>query len=74
MPIVNILPYLGGTVICATGLVYFLFIDNEHEHNERPDLYVTKSKPFPWKCHDCGLFEQACWDECLGREGKAHGH
>jgi hypothetical protein len=37
--------------------------DHEHPHNGLPYQHI-RSKPYPWICSDCNLFDGACWDEC----------
>ena len=35
-------------------------------HTETPEYSHLKirSKPYPWSCTDCNLFEPACWRAC----------
>lgn len=57
-----------GAISFATLATIFILATEKHKHNERPDLYKFRSKPYHWSCNDCSLFEQDCWDECKGRK------
>jgi hypothetical protein len=54
-----------GMVVLSTlfGLYNIAAHDHEHPHNGLPYQHI-RSKPYPWICSDCNLFDGACWDEC----------
>ena len=36
-----------------------------HEHDVPEYTHMKiRSKPFPWSCPNCELFESKCWAEC----------
>jgi len=58
----------------STAVGLFNFIAHEHEEEPIRGLPYQKirTKPYPWSCSDCNLFDIPCWDECKGRNhGKA---
>ena len=55
--------FIAGVAFCGVMTAYILATD-EHVHPERPDLHKFSTKPYPWTCYDCNLFDKACWDEC----------
>jgi hypothetical protein len=36
--------------------------------NETPHYLRRRTKPFPWFCYDCGLFELECKEKCMEEE------
>ena len=37
---------------------------HDHAHGPVPEYMKIRTKPFPWECDDCALFDQKCWDAC----------
>uniref|UniRef100_A0A6U3QIP8 Cytochrome c oxidase subunit n=2 Tax=Ditylum brightwellii TaxID=49249 RepID=A0A6U3QIP8_9STRA len=39
----------------------------EHDHRKpgpEPDYMQIRTKPFPWECENCALFDLGCWKQC----------
>ena len=45
--------------------------DHAPNPDEAPSYMRIRTKPFPWDCPDCGLFEGPCHKKC--QEAKAAG-
>ncbi|KAJ1428061.1 hypothetical protein B484DRAFT_394961 [Ochromonadaceae sp. CCMP2298] len=49
----------------SCGLVVYNIVAHDHEHVRTGLPYQRfRSKPYPWSCPDCNLFDGACWKEC----------
>lgn len=58
----SIVMFAGCGVVMAGNIWYI----STHEHlhgtpKEVPYMHI-RSKPFPWRCSDCELFNGACWN------------
>ena len=54
---------------CAamTVINFGMHMTEEHPHyaeEPSPSYMRIRSKPYPWSCPDCGLFEGPCWEKC----------
>ena len=56
---------VGGCVAIAFSGVY-AFAGGDHGHHHHPKyIYMRiRNKQYPWRCTDCTLFDNACWDKC----------
>mmetsp|Transcript_11850 Transcript_11850/g.10731 ORF Transcript_11850/g.10731 Transcript_11850/m.10731 type:complete len:108 (+) Transcript_11850:46-369(+) len=57
---------IGMVSFSALALAYILATD-VHVHQDKPDLYVTNNKPYPWECPECNLFDSKCWSNCKAK-------
>jgi hypothetical protein len=65
---------IAGCAVVMAGNVWYIST-HEHAHGtpkEVPYMHI-RSKPFPWACNDCELFNGDCWKEARG-EATSHGH
>eukprot|EP01038_Epipyxis_sp_PR26KG_P012577 gene12577-16865_t len=68
-------------VMGVLSLAFHLYaFSGHHPHSGKEGLPYQRfrTKPFPWKCSDCSLFDAACWKECKaalkGEKSEGHGH
>jgi len=66
--------YVGIPVSTALFVVNMgLLATGDHIHNpadlgvEMPSYMKIRTKPYPWSCPDCNLFDGHCWDKCKGK-------
>lgn len=59
--------------IVATGVVVLASLKEivglaSHGHHEddkpKPDYMRIRTKPYPWECSDCSLFDTECFKAC----------
>jgi NAD-dependent dihydropyrimidine dehydrogenase PreA subunit len=52
-------------VVASFGFAAYNIAMHEHVHprHDLPYQHI-RTKPYPWKCSDCNLFEGECWKEC----------
>ena len=51
----------------STVLGIYTYFTNTHDHARSGLPYQKiRSKPYPWACSDCALFDGDCWKECRG--------
>ena len=56
---------MAGVVAATTAWVVWLESGHEHGHHENPRAFKKiRSKPYPWKCPDCNLFDSECFKKC----------
>jgi len=56
---------IAGPVCVLTSLKDILTIEHEHRKpGPEPDYMKIRTKPFPWECEDCELFNRECWAKC----------
>lgn len=49
----------------STLLTVYNIVAHDHDHARHGLPYQKiRSKPYPWACNDCNLFEGDCWKEC----------
>ncbi|TFJ85985.1 hypothetical protein NSK_002805 [Nannochloropsis salina CCMP1776] len=56
-----------GVVILMSGRELLSLSSHGHgEHSDKPlpDYMHIRSKPFPWECSDCSLFDTDCFKKC----------
>uniref|UniRef100_A0A7S2MJB1 Cytochrome c oxidase subunit n=1 Tax=Helicotheca tamesis TaxID=374047 RepID=A0A7S2MJB1_9STRA len=52
--------------VCAITMIKDV-LTMEHEHRKpgpEPEYMQIRTKPFPWECEDCALFDLDCWKKC----------
>jgi len=60
---------MAGVCVAVTGWVVYLESSHEHSHHVDERAYKKiRSKPYPWSCSDCNLFNSECFKKC--KEGK----
>ena len=62
----------GGIALCGVLFVYnmVLHFTHDHHHEQIDYPYIKKrTKPLPWGCSNCDLFDMPCWKKC--KEAKA---
>ena len=50
---------------------------DHHDHGDKPlpDYMQIRSKPFPWECSNCSMFDTHCFEKCKAeRAGQAVEH
>jgi len=48
--------------------IYLMMTEEHHEEQEDLPTYMKiESKPFPWRCPDCSLFDTHCWNLCKAK-------
>ena len=55
---------VGFSSLLTIGI--FATMDDSHGHpKENPYSYEKiRTKPYPWECSNCNLFDGHCWEEC----------
>eukprot|EP00600_Ochromonadales_sp_CCMP1393_P002371 CAMPEP_0174984774 /NCGR_PEP_ID=MMETSP0004_2-20121128/17931_1 /TAXON_ID=420556 /ORGANISM="Ochromonas sp., Strain CCMP1393" /LENGTH=84 /DNA_ID=CAMNT_0016237265 /DNA_START=71 /DNA_END=325 /DNA_ORIENTATION=- len=49
----------------STVLTVYNVVAHSHDHIRTGLPYQKiRSKPYPWSCPDCNLFDLECWKEC----------
>lgn len=60
-------------VAVSAALGVYNYTAHEHDHPRHGLPYQRfRSKPYPWACSDCTLFDMDCWAECKGQSKPAH--
>mmetsp|Transcript_142 Transcript_142/g.374 ORF Transcript_142/g.374 Transcript_142/m.374 type:complete len:107 (-) Transcript_142:44-364(-) len=50
---------------CYVGVIEYQHLMHPHPHEVPAYSHLKiRSKPYPWDCPDCNLFEPACWKAC----------
>ena len=54
--------------MCGVLFVYNMglhFMHGHHDHEQIAYPYMKKrTKPLPWSCTNCDLFDMPCWKKC----------
>ena len=69
--------------IGATGLVVLMSLKefvglashgHDHDDHPKPDYMRVRTKPFPWECSDCSLFDTDCFNKCKAERRASSAH
>jgi hypothetical protein len=52
-----------GVFTCVVGIYNVVFHDHDHARSDLP-YQKYRSKPLPWGCSNCDLFDMDCWAAC----------
>jgi hypothetical protein len=67
--------YLGIPISCGLFAINMVMLaTGDHVHNPAdnndvlPSYMKIRTKPYPWACPDCNLFDGHCWDKCKAKK------
>ena len=57
------MPIIGAMTVINVG-IHIAHGHHEAEDTSEVSYMKIRTKPYPWSCPDCSLFEGPCWDKC----------